>query len=117
MSKVQFCRNYQITKLPNYQIPNTNYRALAGHQLSRPRGRLDHRVDQRYAQAALFQFDEAVDGASGGGGDRVFQQGGVMSGFQSKLGRAEERLGGEGGGQIARQSALYAGFGERFKDD
>ncbi len=36
-------------------------------------GGFHYGFDQRYAQLALFEFENSVDGAAGGGGDGVFQ--------------------------------------------
>ena len=48
--------------------------------------------DEGNAQAALFEFENAVDGAAGGGGYGVFEQGGMVAGFEHHLGGAKGGL-------------------------
>ena len=74
-------------------------------------------LDEGDAQAAFFELEDAVDGAAGGGGDFVLEQGGVGAGFEHHLGGAVGGLGGEQGGDVAGQADVDAGFGEGFDDD
>src|ERR1035438_294864 len=51
-------------------------------QLLRPLGSALYGLDQGYPQPALFQLQDAVDGAACGRGDGVLQQRRVVAGFQ-----------------------------------
>jgi len=47
-----------------------------------------HRLDEGDAQLALFQFENPVNGAAGGRGHRVLQQGRMVAGLQHNAGSA-----------------------------
>lgn len=60
-------------------------RVLPGRELPRALRCAHHGLDESDAQAAFFQFEDAVDGTSSGGGYGVFQQGRVIAGFEHHL--------------------------------
>ncbi len=91
--------------------------AVSRGQLLGAFGGAHHGFDESDAQAAFFQFEDAVDGAAGGRGDFVFEQRGMVAGFEHHLAGAVDRLRGELRGGVARQADLDAGFGERLDDD
>ena len=53
-----------------------------------PLGGLYHGFNQRHPQFALFEFQNAVDGASGRSGHRVFELRRMLAGFEYDCGRA-----------------------------
>src|SRR5260221_698670 len=91
--------------------------SLLKQQFAGAAGGFDHGLDQGDTELALFQFQNAVDGATGGSGDRVLQLRGMLSGFQHHAGGAFHGLRGQQSSDIARQANLYAGFGQRFEND
>src|SRR6516165_2524320 len=86
--------------------------ALAGSQLLRSFGGTHDSLDQRDAQAAFFQLKNAVDSATGGGGDFVFEQGRVVAGLEHHLACAEDGLRGQLCRRVPGESNLYTGFGK-----
>jgi hypothetical protein len=90
---------------------------LAGGEFFGALGGAFDGFDEGDAEAAFFEFEDAVDGAAGRGGDLVFEQGGVVAGFEDHFGGAESGLGGEQGGDVAGQADVDAGFGEGLDDD
>ena len=107
-------RSQSETWEPNF-LPGV-LRYPAASCLARSRG-AHHGFDERDAQAAFFEFEDAVDGAAGGSGYGVFEQRRMVAGFEHHFCRAESGLRGELGGGVAGQADLYAGFGEGLDDD
>ena len=66
------------------------------------------------AEAGAFEDVEGGDGGAAGGGDVVFELGGVLVGGKDHLGRPEDSLGGEEAGGVAGQALLDAAVGEGF---
>src|ERR1700757_1974930 len=68
----------------------STYRTTEGllfeEQFSRALRSLHHSFNQRDAQFPFFQFEDAVNRAAGGGGDGIFQQRGMVAGFQHYAG-------------------------------
>ena len=62
--------------------------------------------DERHAQAAFFELQNAVDGATSGCGHGIFQQRRMIAGVEHHLGRAKGGLRRQQGRCIARQADL-----------
>jgi len=77
----------------------------------------DYGFDQGDAEFAFFEFEDPINGASGGGGDGIFQERGVIAGVENHAGGTFHGLRGEKRSNIARQADLDASFGERFKNN
>jgi len=73
--------------------------------------------DKGDAQLPFLEFEDAVDGAASGSGNRVFEESGVVTGFEDDAGGTFHGLSGEECGDIPRQTDLYPSFSERFQDD
>jgi len=73
--------------------------------------------DEGDAELPFLEFHDAVNGAACGSGDGVFQQGGVIAGFEDNAGGAFHGLRGKKSGDVAWQADFDAGFGQRFEDD
>jgi putative CocE/NonD family hydrolase len=69
------------------------------------------------AKLPFLEFHDAVDGATRGSGDGVFEQGGMIAGFEDDAGGAFHGLCGEKRGDIAWEADFDASFGKRFEDD
>ena len=70
---------YGIDDFPAARQPRS---PLSVNQLFGAFGGADDGFDQRDAEATLFEFKNAVDGATGGGGDNVFQFCGMFACFE-----------------------------------
>lgn len=77
----------------------------------------DNGFDQGNSQLPFLEFQDTVDGTSGGSGDGVLEESGVVARFQDNAGSAFHGLGGEESGDVAGQADLHARFRERFQDD
>jgi hypothetical protein len=80
-------------------------------------GGFDNGFDESDAELAFFQLEDAVDGTACGSSDGVFEESGVVAGFEDDAGRAFHGLRGKEGGNIAREANFYASFGEGFEND
>src|SRR6266849_6603156 len=73
---------------------------------------LDHRFDERDAELAFFKFQNAVNGAAGRRGDRVFEQRRVIAGLEHYTGGTFHRLRGEQRSYVAWQADFHSSFRE-----
>src|SRR5437763_15630411 len=68
------------------------------------------RLDERDAEFAFFEFENAVDRAAGWSSHRVFEQRGMIAGLQDNTRGAFHRLRCEEGRYIARQTHFHTTF-------
>ena len=80
-----------------------------------PRGGLDG-GHQSAADSGLFQGLEPGDGRAAGAGDAIFEHARMIAGGKDHLGRAKDRLGGQGGGHGAGQAHADAAVAEGLDD-
>src|SRR5947199_1138007 len=92
-------------------------RLLLEHQLLRALRGLHDGLDEGDPQLALFELEDAVDGAPRRRRDGILEQGGVIAGVELHLRGAEQGLRGKDGRDVARQPDLHARFRERLEDD
>lgn len=59
-------------------------------------------LDERDAELTFLEFHDAVNGAASGSGDGIFEQGGVIAGFEDDAGGAFHGLRGEKRGDVTR---------------
>src|SRR5262249_4959113 len=75
------------------------------------------RFDERDAEFAFFEFENAVDGATRWSSHGVFEKRRVIARFQYNACRAFHRLRCEKGRYVPWQTDFHASFGKRFQND
>ncbi len=86
-------------------------------KLFRTLGGLHDSFDQRDAQLAVFEFENAVNRAACGRRDGLLEKRGMIAGFEHHARRSKNSLRREQCRHIARQSDFHPGFRQRFKND
>src|SRR6185437_8123146 len=87
-------------------------RASATCELARAFGRPLYGLDERHAEAAFFEFENAIDRAARWCRHLILQERRVRSGLEDHLCRTVCRLRGELRRNLARQPNIHAGLGK-----
>src|SRR6516225_163459 len=121
-ASAEFSANFRAFFSPGVRsaplgFSSVGIKSLLEEEFSGAAGGLDHGLNKGNPKLAFFKLQNTVNGTAGGRGDRVFEQRRMVAGFEHHAGSALHGLCGEKRRDVAGETDLHTGFGQRFEND